>query len=283
MRHPLLYEIAQSARWFGTDAFPFCIEWADEHETWLRFIKDEGVLDRYLPRLRALKTQRDETFAEISPIYFFAKHAALPPAVWEPLGANGKRGEVLLALPNGVRMFVEVKSPGWETEIIKAQGRDSPRLKQEKYIGGEGRWTAPWAAVRAKIANAYPKMPASLQTLLVINGDLFESLNDRRLHVDIALYCCPRGIGEHPSGYLAENGYFIGNRYERLGGVGIFNVQLRAQGIEYRFDHYDNPNALAACAIPKTLFAGYDRFDGSSAISRSRSEERVSDTWKKGV
>jgi hypothetical protein len=31
-RHPLLHEVAQGAQRVGTDEFPSCVEWADEHE-----------------------------------------------------------------------------------------------------------------------------------------------------------------------------------------------------------------------------------------------------------
>jgi hypothetical protein len=75
-------------------------------------------------------------------------------------------------------VFVEVKSPGWEDEIAKAEGQDSQRLQQPKYVGVETRATAPWASVRHAVAKAYPKMPDTMPTLLVINDDLMVSLLD---------------------------------------------------------------------------------------------------------
>ena len=33
--------------------------------------------------------------------------------------------------------FVEVKSPGWENEVAKAEGQTSPRLQRPKYLHGE--------------------------------------------------------------------------------------------------------------------------------------------------
>ena len=100
----------------GTDEFPSCVTWADEHEAWLRFAKETGG------------------FAFMG---------------WEPLGADSKRGEFLVGAPP---VFVEVKSPGWEDEIAKAGRRDSPK-------------------------KAYPTMPDTLPTLLVINDDLMRSVS----------------------------------------------------------------------------------------------------------
>ena len=63
-RHPLLHEVATGAQWVGTDEFPSCLVWADEHEAWLRFLQDTGGLSHYMPRLKGLRQRRDEAFAE---------------------------------------------------------------------------------------------------------------------------------------------------------------------------------------------------------------------------
>jgi hypothetical protein len=68
-------------------------------------------------------------------------------------------GEFLVGFDRGQPIFGEVKSPGWEDEIAKAEGQDSPRFQQPKYIDLEGGATAPWAAVRYAVTKAYPKMP----------------------------------------------------------------------------------------------------------------------------
>jgi hypothetical protein len=149
---------------------------------------------------------------------------------WEPPGANGKTGEYLVELPERRQMFVEVKARGWEEEIILAEGVHSPRLRQPKYIDGEVRALAPWWSVRETVRKAYAKMPGTTPTLLIINDDLYVALNDWPLNVKIALYC-PRGAGDHrDTDYLAEDGCFVGSTHERLGAVGILNVQLGAGG-----------------------------------------------------
>ncbi len=80
-----------------------------------------------------------------------------------------------------------------------AEGWHSPRLQQPKYVGIETRATAPWRTVREAVKKAYPKMPDTRPTLLVIHDDLFVALNSWPVDlVELALYC-PRGRGTHPS------------------------------------------------------------------------------------
>jgi len=257
-RHPLLHEVAQGAQWVGTDEFPSCIEWADEHEVWLRFLKAEGVFDRYLRRLRGPKEKRDEAFAEIAVAYFLVRHCGLTIFEWEPPGAGAKVGEFLVGFDPRAPIFVEVKSPGWEDEIAKAEGQGSPRLQQPKYITGDPRSTAPWASVRHAVRKAYPKMRDSMPTLVIINDDLMVSLPSwGKSIVDIALYT-PRSPG-HTSGYLVEDGPFATRDYERLGGVGVLEVRLRSR-IEYRFELFENPHALPAVALPPKVGKGYPRY-----------------------
>lgn len=263
--HPLLYEVARGAQWVGKDDFPSCTEWADEHETRLQFVKALGGLAHYLPRLRGPKERRDEAFAEIALAYFFGVKCGMPILAWEPPGHGGKVGEFLLGYGAGQSIFVEVKSPGWEDEVAKTEGQSSPRLTQPKYIHAEARSTAPWASVRHAVRRAYPKLPLNMPTLLVVNDDLMVALNDWLLNVDIALYC-PRGAGDHSTGYLAEDRCIVGNQCEHLGGVGIFNVDLPSQGMRYRFVLFENPHALPAVALPPGILAGYPRYDGSRPV-----------------
>src|SRR2546426_8396306 len=103
-------------------------------------------------------------------------------------------------------MFVEVKSPGWESEIANVEGQDSPRLQQPKYINAEARITGPWLSVRNSVKMAYPKMPNSIPTLLMIADDLTVPLSNWLLNVEIALYS-------------ADGGCFAGSKYQRLGAV----------------------------------------------------------------
>lgn len=270
-RHQLLHNVAQGAQWVGTDEFPSCLEWADVHEAWLCFVRDTGGLPHYLLRLKGPKERRDEALAEVAVLYFLAKQCGLSVFEWEPLGASGKRGEFLVGLDPREPVFIEVKSPGWEDEVAKAEGQATQRLKQPKYIGVETRSTAPWASVRHAVAKTYEKLPDTMPTLLVVNDDLMVSLLDWSASVtDLALYT-PRSQG-HASGYLAEGGPFADARCERLGAVGVFNVHLPSSGIEYRFRLFENPHALPSVAVPPYVADGYPRYRGAPPPGRSVGE-----------
>jgi len=261
-RHPLLHNMRQGARWANQDDYPACPEVANEHERWLEFINGKGQLGRFLPRLRNRAAQRDETLAEIGVAYFLERHSGLSIAQWEPAGGRGT-GEFQVALPAGAEMFVEVKSPGWEAEVAqftRNRGRGKPlRLAQPKHIEGDGGATVPWWNVRGAVRKAYEKvLPDTIPTLLVIHDDLIRPLHGWLYWVGIALYC-PRGRGQHDpkSDYLGEDGCFVGSAFERLGAVGILNVEYA--GARYHFTLFDNPHCVEAVAVPSTVFLGYQR------------------------
>lgn len=262
--HPLLNRVQQGARWVGQDEYPAWPDVAAEHERWLEFVSTKGELGRFLPRLRDRAAQRDDTLAEIGAGFFLEKQGGLPIVGWEPAGANGKTGEYLVRLPDGRGMFVEVKAPGWEQELVEAEGPQSPRLRRPKYLHAEARSTAPWNSVREAVKKAYPKVPDTMPTMVIIHDDLMVSLSDWGETIgDIALYC-PRGKGHHSAGYLAEDGPFVGTAYERLGAVGVLNVTFAGAGATYRFSIYGNPNCLPRVAVPVGAFPHhYSHITGS--------------------
>ena len=238
-QHPLLHRMQLGARWLGKDDYPASPTVADEHERWLGFVSENGQLDRFLPRLRDRPGQRDDALAEIKAAYFLSEHCALPICEWEPPGANGSVGEFLVDLPDGRRMFVEVKAPGWEGEVVEAEGYRSDRLAEPKYLHADGRSTAPRQIVCDSVTKAYPKMPGDIPTLLVVCGDLIVSLND-----------WPHNALE------PENGSFYGSAHERLGAVGILTVDFSDgwSGARFRHSVYHNPRRLPDVAVPMTIF-----------------------------
>ena len=257
---PLLHEVARGAQWLGTDEFPSNTAWADEHEAWLRFAKETGGLDHYIRRLRGPRQRRDEAFAELAVGFFLVKVGGMPFVEWEPLGAEGKRGEFLVGSPP---VFIEVKSPGWEDEIVKVEGQDSARLQEPKYIHAEARSTGPWASIRLAVNKAYPKMPDTMPTLLVINDDLLVSLlNWNQVVTEIGLYT-PKSPGQD-TGYLAEDGPFVDGRCARLGAVGVFQADLPGAKVRYRFSIFENPHALPAVVVPTNVAPGFSRIKGAS-------------------
>jgi len=247
-RHPILHSIAQGAEWTTEDEFPAAPEWADEHEQWLAFVDSKGELARFLPRLKKSAYQRDRTFSEIGIAYYLETRRSLPIIEWEPTGNEAKTGEYMVQGPTGP-IFVEVKTGGWQKDIVEEQGRHSPRLSQPKYINAEARSVAPWAVIRNAIANAYPKFTSTMPSLLIIREDYLAPLDT--FNKDIALFC--PGRGKQGDGYLAENGYFLDSRFERLGGLAIFSVELGIRGLRYSFSVSHNPNAVQAVRLPPAV------------------------------
>jgi hypothetical protein len=246
--HPLLHSIAQVAEWTTEDEFPGAPEWADEHERWLAFVDTKGEMARFLPRFKKSAYQRDRTFSEIGIAYYLETQRYLPIIEWEPTGNGVKTGEYMIQGPMGP-IFVEVKTGGWQKDIVEAEGRQSPRLAQPKYINAEVRRVAPWAVIRNTILNAYPKFTSTMPSLLIIRDDYLAPLDT--FNKDIALFC--QGRGMQAGGYLSENGYFLDSRFERLGGVAIFSVELGERGLQYKFSVSYNPNALQAVRLPPAL------------------------------
>ena len=239
-QHPLLHRMQQGAGWLGKDDYPSSPSAADEHERWLGFVKDSGEFERFLPPLQSSRTrERDDALAEIKAAYFLSKHCGLPICEWEPPGADGSVGEYLVGLPDGRRMFVEVKAPGWGKEIVDAEGVDSPRLTKPKHLHADARSTAPRERVCDTVRKAYPKMPDDRPTLLVVSDDFIV------------------GLADWPPSALEPGGVsFFGSTYERLGAVGLLTVDFPVERSEARFRYsvHHNPTCLPGVAVPKTIF-----------------------------
>lgn len=247
--HPLLYQISESSKWKEKDDFPSTLALANEVEQWLKFINTKYQWDRFLPRLREEPKERDETLAEIAVAYYFETQQKWPIVEWEPLGLDLKLGEFLMRFPQG-DVFVEVKSPGWERAIAERCEGLSPeekrkniqgRLSQGKHSPTEtGSSYGPVGPVRYAIEKAYDKFREDIPNLLVINDDLEIDLSGQPEAVEIALF-------------QPEKGSFTDGRFERVGGIGIFNV-LKGMGTPvpmYYFKFFPNPFALDSVKIPE--------------------------------
>ncbi len=245
---PLLAKIAQGSRWLGEDEFPSDELWADEVEKWLQYVEGRSQFDRFLPRLRDLPAQRDETLAEIKSAYFIDTYAGYQICAWEPCGEGAKLGDFSFAF-KATKVFCEVKSPGWERAIVESQGVNSPRLKEPKYIPGiESSWFDNSRYVSDSILKAEPKFPNDNPTLLILVDDLKVSLIDDPLGMPKALY----GSG---------TGCFTSNQFKNLGAVGVLNVENTGR-IEYRFCVYHNPMAERAIGLPREVFANFKQVSG---------------------
>ncbi len=235
--------MALEARWIGQDAFPGAPHAADAVEEWLRFIERHGRFDQYLPRLRDRAAVRDETLAEIQAAYFLDT-CGLPIVSWEPKG-NGGTGEFIVALPgaDSATMAIEVKAPGWESEVTDNRRRKQPKYQQRL----ETRAMAPRARLRKPLEDASRQLPATMPTLLIVNDDFFLSLN--RWPVDVvwdALY----GTDKRP-------GYFADPTFAGLGGIGVLNIDYEPDGVKFLFRLFENPQCQPEVRVPASALAAY--------------------------
>jgi hypothetical protein len=216
--------------------------------------------------LESKNTQRDEALEELRVAYWL-HHNGFPIVQWEPPGFNDKVGEYLIGSPEGVEIFVEVKSPGWEG-VLSDEKRRAGRTKQPKYINGEGGAFGNWQPVQRCVAseNTYPKFAPTQPNLLVIADDLPVNLHDSLDHVEIALYADHARYG--------EMGYFTSARFGNIGGLAVFRGAsfFSNPGIEYEFTLFENPFALPTTKLPdsllrfKTTARGMVRGTGTSRL-----------------
>jgi hypothetical protein len=127
---PLSSDLYDGAPWAG-DGFPARQIFADELERLLDFAHFSGVLDLYRKELRGRAHQRDSALEELRVADLLAEKG-FPVIVWRPVGRAPKEGEFLVRGRDGLDIFVEVKSPGWESEISNEE-RLAGRLRHPKY------------------------------------------------------------------------------------------------------------------------------------------------------
>ncbi len=242
-QHPLLDMISQNSRWLGKDQFPSQTREKDIIN-WLEYIRKKNQFDRFFPRLKDTPAKCKETLAEIYAAYLMEHCAGYPVTTWEPLGNNGKLGEFSFTF-EGTEVFCEVKSPGWEREIVEREGPSSPRLKKPKYLPGDHGSFDNSHYVRDTVAKAYPKFPSHQPTLLLLLDDFKVSLSDDPIDMWNALY-------------KPNVGCFATSEYCNLGAVVVMNMEK----IDPSFSVYHNPWALETVVLPKEVFAKYQQTVG---------------------
>lgn len=248
-KYNLLHKILTMAKWRGKDEFPSDDIWACEAEKWLNFIDLKGQLTRFMPRLTKQDTKkRDEAFAEISSAYFLEKICEVPVIEWEPIGLKNSRGDFMLSV-DSTSIFCEVKSPGWESDVVDQQGVGSPRLGLPKYINGEVKGIDNSRPIRYAIDKAYKKLPGDKPTLLIFNDDLWFSIfNEMSVSTpDEMPLCIYRALFYEPKPppYTDKKpkGYFKIGLYERLSGILFLNV-INSGTIVYKNKIFENEHAL---------------------------------------
>ena len=254
---PLTRRLLSDARWQGTDWFPAWQVWADDVEEVLTFLQREGRLEAFLAIIQKVQTpqHRDACLAEARGAFHLARRG-LRIVQWEPPGEGTTKGDVLVSLADSAGIFVEIKQPGWQGEhrprrVVEmrslsphAKQRCFARMKQDKYLDGEGGAVAPHlAAMDVVRRNALPKLTDRCPNLVVVVDDLkvtpvglpaLAELVERE-------FANPDHDRNDPEDVFT---------YERLGGVLFLHPEPEnSQMIYYRADFVQNPGALPACAL----------------------------------
>ena len=238
-----------------TDGYPGPDVFIKELDVLLRFANERGCLERFRPNLEARNKQRDKALNELRLAYLFDS-LDFPILLWDPPGASGRRiGEFLLDSPEKTPIFVEIKSPGWESELSPREIA-AGRALQPKYEEFGGGAIGNWQAVHRCIASSktYPKFSSTQSNLLVISDDFKVPLHDTLFQVEQALY--------GPKKFFVEDGYFATNRFENIGGLGVFGI-WPSQGMGYQYAVFENPNALAATKLRPSMLTYKPKADGS--------------------
>jgi len=246
----LLDDILKTAAWRGKDDFPYDSLVKAELQKWLQYTKNKGWFDEYLPRLTKMDiNKRDEALDEILAAYFLEEKMHFVVKDRDPKGANGKRGEFILVAEE-TDIFCEVKSPGWESEIVKKEGVHSSRLSTSKYLSVEARWGDDSAAIKATVDKAYEKLPNDKPSLLIIVDDFWRPLfhpTTFKITIYYALYyeTIPEPYKDPPSGCFAIKDY------KNLSGILFLKSQIRNNDFIYSNRLCLNKHAL--CTFPSQL------------------------------
>lgn len=244
---PIASRLLSGRRW--TDKYPAWPIFVDELERLLAFADAQGRLRDFAARLDGRNGERDDALAEMRVAYFLAR-SGFPIVAWEPPGLGTMKGEYTVRSVEGVEVFTELKSPGWESEVGISQLL-AGRAKQPKYRQGDGGAFANWQSARRCIASpkTYPKFSPTQPNLLVMADDLFVNLHHGTpLGIECALYAKNDKYGN-------EIGYFESAKYQNLGGVAIFVAEGNDSGVAYRFRVFENQFALPVTRLPRSLLS----------------------------
>lgn len=241
----LFDSVFNNPAWTGKDDFPSCLEWKLEINKRLEFIKNKGVPNRFLKRLNAKKTERDEAFSEILAAYILEEKLNYKIIEWDR-NTIGKRDVDFIIMAGLQEIYCEVKSPGWEAELNQAE-KMSGRKSQPKYIDAEVRSLGLWANIQYAIIKAYPKFLPDKKNLVITCHDLFLGLLEDDLNTNIALYS--NGSRYNSVIKKEQKGCFSDNAFENIGGVLIIEDTLYSGDKEVTYKYKFFPNKYSSNRI----------------------------------
>lgn len=226
------------AVWRETSAYPASQPWADELERLLAFLIAQGQFERFLPRMRGKVSQLEGALAEVRFAYFLHcnRFSILD---WEPVAVEGRPGDLSVSWQSTPPVFVEVKGPGWESEL-STEELTGDRKTQGKYVDGEMRSVDSINPVLRAIDKSLPKFALGRANVVAIVDDL-----------NISPTSLPKGwleptIQEHiarPPGQVVSGVFFL--RPELYHG----------EPLEYFYRFVHNP--AASTPLPERVLKGW--------------------------
>lgn len=250
---PFTRMISNGAKWLDDDNFPACQVWADEVERVLQHLQSQGIFERFLPRLRDVDAKhRDAKLAEAR-VSFFLFRNGFRILEYDPSGADGTEGDLLVQWQDATPIFVETKGPSWRGELL-------PRAEDER-----SRITAPQQLQEFKERIRKPKEQAlearwvdpAGQALWVVEENALKKLSDNRPNlVAVAddLFVTPVGLPNLKA--VVEFEYMGRAAFDRLGAILFLKPEHRKSAIEYRIDFIVNEGALPLCRLPEAISKG---------------------------
>jgi len=223
-RESLFDEVFAGSWWCKQRDFPPCDEWKGEIEKHLRFVRDKGWLRSIKCQLQS--RNYDSFLSEIFAAYFIENTLRFEVTGWNPKMKQGRDVEFVINDRACGQIFCEVKSPGWQGQLTKAEIQTG-RAKRAKYSKvGEERYVAPYQHIRQTIRKAYAKFAKSKQNLLVVTDNLFQPMpmdklvtcgpNKMPMNICWALYNTNKEL-------YGGLGCFKTKDYENLGGILFLN------------------------------------------------------------
>ncbi|MHB8276456.1 MAG: hypothetical protein ACYDIA_02225 [Candidatus Humimicrobiaceae bacterium] len=243
MKNKMLFDsVFNNPTWKGKDDFPAFLEWKLEINKRLEFIKNKNELNRFLKRLNATKTQRDEALSEILAAYILEEKLNYKIIEWER-NTIGKRDVDFVIMADFQEIYCEVKSPGWEAELNQTE-KTSGRKLQPKYINAEVRSLGPWENIQYSIIKAYPKFLTDKNNMVIMCHDLFLGLLEDDLNTNIALYSKDNRYNSIIK--KEQKGCFSNNTFENIGGLLIIEDNLYSgnKEVTYKYKFFPNNYSL---------------------------------------